>query len=86
MSTARDLLTFAVGGAAGFIVGRYPHETLEKVRGGVGLTLDFARERIDIMTESLPLRRSGGHRAGSPLPSGMVLDRTTMPYSGRSDL
>ena len=59
MRTKRNLFTFALGGVVGYVVGRYPAATYEKLRDGAGMTLSLARERIGIMSETFPLGRPG---------------------------
>ncbi|SDK47333.1 hypothetical protein SAMN05428985_104142 [Nocardioides sp. YR527] len=86
MRTKRNLFTFALGGVAGYLVGRYPRETLEKVRGGAGMTVGLARERIGMMSQALPFARAGDHRAVTTQPPETgddVVDRTSTAYVSR---
>ncbi|MEU6137297.1 hypothetical protein [Nocardioides sp. NPDC047086] len=86
MRTKRNLFTFALGGVAGYVVGRYPAATYEKLRDGAGVTVGMARERIGIMSESFPIGRPGYHRAPAAQPSEPAdgpLDRTSTAYVSR---
>lgn len=80
MRIKRNLFTLALGGVAGYLVGRHPRETFEKVRGGAGMTVGLARERIGIMSRTFPLGRPGDHRAPTTQPPETgddVIDRTS---------
>ncbi|MFI5627513.1 hypothetical protein ACIA03_28920 [Nocardioides sp. NPDC051685] len=83
MRTKRNLFTFALGGAAGFIVGRYPAATYETLRDGAGATLGMARKRIGTMP--LPFGHTGDHRARSAAPTEAVddIERTSAAYVSR---
>ncbi|WP_406031849.1 hypothetical protein OG801_25405 [Nocardioides sp. NBC_00163] len=86
MRTKRNLFTFALGGVIGYVVGRYPAATYEKLRDGAGMTLSLARERIGIMSETFPLGRPGDHRAPTTQPPETgddVIDRTSTAYVSR---
>ncbi|MER6973539.1 hypothetical protein ABT304_20920 [Nocardioides sp. NPDC000445] len=86
MRTKRHLFTFALGGVAGYVVGRYPAATYEKLRDGAGITLGLARERIGIMSETFPIGRPGHHRAPTnPPPDNAdgVFERTSTAYVSR---
>ena len=79
MRTKRNLFTFALGGVLGYLVGRYPTETYDKVRGGAAMTVGLARER-------LPFPGAGGHRAPTAQPPETgddVIDRTSTAYVAR---
>ncbi|MEI7058160.1 hypothetical protein WBG06_20200 [Nocardioides sp. CCNWLW239] len=81
----RNLVTFALGGAAGYVVGRYPTATYEKLRDGAGMTVGLARERIGVMADTFPLGRNGDHRAPTTQPAADdgVADRTSTAYVSR---
>jgi len=84
--TKRNLFTFALGGVVGYVVGRYPAATYEKLRDGAGIALGLARERIGIMSETFPLGRPGYHQAPdapSPEAGDGVIDRTSAAYVSR---
>ena len=86
MRTKRNLFTFALGGVAGYVVGRYPAATYEKLRDGAGITLGLARERIGMMSETLPIGRPGYHRAPTTPPpdnADGVFERTSTAYVSR---
>ncbi|WP_328531447.1 hypothetical protein OG984_10040 [Nocardioides sp. NBC_00368] len=84
MRTKRSLFTFALGGVAGYIVGRYPAATYETLRDGAGVTVGMARDRIGTMT--LRFGHAGDHRARTTEPSeagdGFV-ERTSTAYVSR---
>ncbi|MER7555566.1 hypothetical protein ABTZ46_01410 [Nocardioides sp. NPDC126508] len=83
MRTKRNLFTFALGGVAGYIVGRYPAATYETLRDGAGATLGMARERIGTMP--LPFGNTGDHRARTTAPPAPDedLERTSTAYVSR---
>lgn len=84
MRTKRNLLTFALGGVAGYVVGRYPAATYEAFRNGAGATVGMARERIGTMT--LPFGHTGDHRARTTQPAETgddVIERTSTAYVSR---
>ncbi len=83
MRTKRNLFTFALGGVAGYIVGRYPTATYETLRDGAGVTLGMARERIG--TIPLPFGHTGGHRARTTDPpvADEGIERTSAAYVSR---
>ena len=86
MRTKRHLFTFALGGVAGYVVGRYPAATYEKLRDGAGITMGLARDRIGILSETFPLARPGYHRAPaapSPETADGVFERTSTAYVSR---
>ncbi|MDQ4113661.1 MAG: hypothetical protein M3306_21565 [Actinomycetota bacterium] len=85
MRTKRNLFTFALGGVAGYVVGRYPAATYEKLRDGAGIILGLARERIGIMSEAFPIGRHGYHRAPTQPPDNAdgVFERTSTAYVSR---
>jgi hypothetical protein len=81
--TKRNLFTFALGGVAGYIVGRYPAATYETLRDGAGVTLGMARDRIGTMP--LPFGHAGDHRArttAAPAPDDDI-ERTSAAYVSR---
>lgn len=85
MRTKRNLFTFALGGVVGYVVGRYPAATYEKLRDGAGITLGLARERIGIMSETFPIG-PGDRRAPTTQPPETgddVIDRTSTAYVSR---
>lgn len=87
MRTKRNLFTFALGGVAGYVVGRYPAATYEKLRDGAGLTAGVARDRFGTMTQAFPLGRTGDHRAPTTQPPETgddVNERTSAPYATRA--
>jgi hypothetical protein len=84
--TKRSLFTFALGGVAGYVVGRYPAATYEKLRDGAGITMGLARDRIGIVSKTFPLVRPGYHRAPtapSPETADGVFERTSTAYVSR---
>ena len=85
MRPKRSLVLLALGGAAGFVLGRYPAETFAKVRSVTGTGVGLARERVGprIAAKS-PLGRTGGHRAAADQPpgSGEFINGTS-PYAAR---
>lgn len=85
MRTKRNLVTFALGGVAGYVVGRYPAATYEKLRDGAGITVGLARERVGMISGStFPLGRSGDHRAPTqPAEAADVVERTSTAYVSR---
>ncbi|TQL69121.1 hypothetical protein FB381_3023 [Nocardioides albertanoniae] len=86
MKTKRNLFVFALGGAAGFILGRYPREALEKARGVAGAGVGVARDRVGpAAAAKLPLNRTGGHRAATaqaPGSDGVI--NGTSPYASKA--
>jgi hypothetical protein len=79
--TKRSLFTFALGGLAGYIVGRYPAATYETLRDGAGVTVGMARDRMSTMT--LPFGHTGDHRARTTPSTGEDLERTSTAYVSR---
>ena len=80
MRTKRNLLLLAVGGVAGYVVGRHPEGVSDTVRS----TADLARERARKMSSST-LGRSGDHRAAASAPESAdsVVERTSTAYVAR---
>lgn len=83
MRTKRNLFTFALGGVAGYIVGRYPTATYETLRDGAGATLGMARHRIGAMP--LHFGHTGDHRAHTTAPPAVDedIERTSTAYVSR---
>ncbi|MGY0390242.1 hypothetical protein ACWZJV_25000 [Nocardioides sp. WG-D5] len=84
MRTKRNIFTFALGGVAGYIVGRYPAATYETLRDGAGATVGMARERIGTM--NLPFGHAGDHRARGTQPAAAgddLIERTSTAYVSR---
>ena len=83
MRTKRNLFTFALGGVAGYIVGRYPAATYETLRDGAGATLGMARDRIGTMP--FHLGHTGDHRAHTTAATeaGADIERTSAAYVSR---
>lgn len=65
MSGKRNLLLLALGGVAGYVVGRHPDGVSDTVRSAA----DLARQRTGRMTGST-FGRSGGHRAAEHASEG----------------
>ncbi|GGR64624.1 hypothetical protein J2S40_001185 [Nocardioides luteus] len=81
MRTKRNLLLLAVGGVAGYVVGRHPEGVSDTVRS----TADLARARARKVSSST-LGRSGDHRgSGTPAPESAdsVVERTSTAYVAR---
>ncbi|MGH3351778.1 MAG: hypothetical protein ACRDPS_14015 [Nocardioides sp.] len=92
MRTKRNLFILALGGVTGYVLGRYPRESLEKVRNVAGAGVGLARERVTTMSvPGLPLGRPGDHRspnAQRPKTTDGAgdgdVDRDSMPYIDRA--
>ena len=82
MRTKRNLFTFALGGVAGYLVGRYPAATYETLRDGAGATLGMARDRIG--TLPFGVGHTGDHRARAAAPlANEDIERTSAAYVSR---